>query len=146
MEMPHGTFVVVADGEKMLFLRNEGDDEYPNLELERKRKQDNPPDREQKANRRGRTSESTNNTRYAYEETDFHQLEEDRFAVETAELLKKRALENDYDKLIVVAPPRTLGEMRQHYHVEVKNRLLGEIDKDLTGHPLDEIEKIVSAA
>jgi protein required for attachment to host cells len=82
----------------------------------------------------------------AYEEVDFHQLEEDRFAQETAEMLKRRALSNDYESLIIVAPPRTLGELRKHYHKEVEKRLAGEIAKDLTGHPVPDIEKILQSA
>jgi protein required for attachment to host cells len=144
MRVPHNTFVVVADGEKMLFFRNEGDAEYLKLAIERKREQDNPPDRDQKSSAPGRTFDSASSGRSAYAETDFHQLEEERFAAETADMLKKRALRNEYDQLIVVAPPRTLGELRKHYHKEVEKRLAGEIAKDLTGHPVDEIERIIT--
>lgn len=146
MQVPHKAFVVVADGRKMLFFRNEGDAEHPNLNVERVREQDNPADRDQSTDRPGRSFSSVGPGRSAYEETDFHQLEEDRFAAETAELLKKRALRNDFDKLIVVAPPKTLGELRKAYHKEVSARIIGEIDKDLTGHPVDEIEKLIAAA
>lgn len=146
MLLAHNSFVVVADGRKMLFFRNEGDAAYPNLELVRLREQDNPPDREQSSDAPGRAFSSWGNGRSAYQETDFHQLEEDRFASETAELLKKRAFDNDFEKLLIVAPPRTLGELRKHYHKEVEQRLIGEIPKDLTGHPVDEIEKIIAAA
>ncbi|WNO52575.1 host attachment family protein [Stakelama saccharophila] len=146
MQVPHDAMVVVADGRKMLFLRNEGDAEYPNLVVERVREQENPPDREQSTDGPGTTFSSQSNGRSSYQETDFHQLEEDRFAVETADLLKKRALRNEFDSLIVVAPPRTLGELRKHYHKEVSERLVGEIDKDLTGHPVIEIEKTLTAA
>lgn len=145
MQVPHNSFVVVADGRKMLFFRNEGDAEFPKLEVERKRVQDNPPDREQKTDDRGRTFDSGGAGRSAYEEVDYHQMEEDRFAADTAELLKKRALSNDFEALIIVAPPRTLGELRKHYHKEVEKRLAGEIAKDLTGHPVNEIEKILMA-
>ena len=145
MQVPHNSFVVVADGEKMLFFRNEGDTDYPKLEVERKREQDNPPDRDQKSDGPGRAFSSVGSGRSAFEEADFHQLEEDRFAAETAEMLKQRALRNDFDSLIVVAPPRTLGELRKHYHKEVEKRLAGEIAKDLTGHPVEEIEKIIRA-
>ena len=145
MKMPNGTFVVVADGRKMLFFRNEGDEDYPQLELDRKRKQDNPPNREQKANEAGRSFSSNGDRRSKMEDTDFHQLEEDRFAAETAELLYKRAFANDFEKLLVIAPPRTLGELRKHYHKEVEDRLIGEIDKDLTGHTIVEIEEIVKS-
>lgn len=146
MQVPHKAMVVVADGRKMLFLRNEGDADYPNLELERKREQDNPPDRAQSTDAPGTTFSSVGNGRSSYQETDFHQLEEDRFAAETAELLKKRALNQDFEALVIVAPPRTLGELRKHYHKEVAVRLIGELDKDLTGHPIDAIEQALVSA
>ena len=73
-------------------------------------------------------------------------MEGDRFAAETADLLRTRALNNDFETLIIVAPPKTLGELRKHYHKEVENRLTGEIDKDLTRHTLPEIEKALIAA
>lgn len=140
MHVPHDAFVVVADGRKMLFFRNDGDSDYLNLIVERVREQNNPPDRDQSTDAPGTTFSSVGNGRSSYQETDFHQLEEDRFAAETAALLKRRALENDYDALIVVAPPRTLGELRKHYHCKVSERLIGELDKDLTRHPIREIE------
>ena len=146
MQVPHNTFVVVADGKKMLFFRNEGDAAFPKLEVERKREQEDLKDSEMKTDAPGRTGNSVGNGRSAYEEVDFHQLEEDRFAHETADMLKRWALRNDFESLIVVAPPRTLGELRKHYHKEVEKRLTGEIAKDLTGHPVTEIEKILQAA
>jgi protein required for attachment to host cells len=146
MQVPHRSFVVVADGKKMLFFRNEGDSEYPKLEVERKREQVNPADRDQKTDLAGQAPSGSGGAGYSsYGETDFHQLEEDRFAAETAELLRKRALNNDFESLIIVAPPKTLGELRKHYHKEVEKRLAGEIAKDLTGHPVNEIEKIIKA-
>ncbi|TKD50733.1 host attachment family protein [Sphingomonas baiyangensis] len=146
MQVPHKAFVVVADGRKMLFFRNEGDAEHLNLTVERVREQDNPADGDQSTDRPGRSFSSVGPGRSAYEETDFHQLEEDRFAAETAELLRKRALRNDFEKLIVVAPPKTLGELRKSYHKEVEARLVGELDKDLTGHPVPDIEKALANA
>jgi protein required for attachment to host cells len=145
MQVPHNSFIVVADGSKMLFLRNEGDDQYLKLAVERKREQENPADRDQKTDDRGRASAGAGPGHSAYSETDFHQLEEDRFAAETAELLRKRALRNEFESLIIVAPPRTLGELRKHYHKEVEKRLAGEIAKDLTHHPVYEIEQILQA-
>lgn len=140
MQVPHDAFVVVADGRKMLFFRNEGDAAYPNLVVERVREQDNPPNRDQATDGPGTSFSSVGNGRSSYEETDFHQLEEDRFAAETADRLRKRALANNFEKLIIIAPPRTLGELRKHYHKEVSDRLIAELDKDLTGHPVKEIE------
>jgi protein required for attachment to host cells len=146
MQLPHNSFVVVADGKKMLFFRNEGDSEFPKLEVERKRETAGLADRDQKTGGPGRTFDASGGAgRSAYEEVDFHQLEEDRFAAETSELLRLRALRNEFETLIIVAPPRTLGELRKHYHKEVVKRLAGEVAKDLTGHPVAEIEKILLA-
>lgn len=169
MQLPHNTAVLVADGRKMLFLRNQGDSEYPDLVVEVAEEHPNPRDIDQKTDRAGRAlstqggahapagaSGADNHaggggagfapSRGTMGEADFHQLEEDRFAAEAADILKRRAFANDYEKLIVIAPPHTLGELRKHYHKEVESRLVGEIDKDLTGHPIADIEAALSKA
>ena len=145
MRVPHNGFIVVADGEKALFFRNEGDGDFLHLIVEQKEQNHNPADRDQKSDQPGRAFAGAGSRRSAYEETDFHKLEEARFAADTAEMLKARALRNEFDSLIVVAPSKTLGELRKHYHKEVQKRLAGEIAKDLTGHPVEEIERILSA-
>lgn len=156
MRVPHNSCVLVADGRKMLFFRNEGDAEFPNLEVERKRVEENPKDSEQGTDAPGRTFSSNRgdprtggygatmgSARSAYAETDFHQFEENRFAAETAEMLKDRALRNDFESLVIVAPPKTLGELRKHYHKEVEKRIAAEIPKDLTNMPVEEIERVL---
>jgi protein required for attachment to host cells len=146
MQVPHNTFVVVADGKKMLFFRNEGDAEYPKLEIESQDETSDAADRDRKTDAPGRAFSSVGSSRSAMEETDFHQQEEDRFAAATAEMLNARALRTEFESLIIVAPPRTLGELRKHYHKELEKRLSGEVAKVLTGHPVTEIEKILRAA
>jgi protein required for attachment to host cells len=145
MQIPHNSYVVVADGKKMLLLRNEGDSEYPQLVVERKKEQENPENTGHKTDEAGRRH-GVGSGYSAYEETDFHQLEEDRFAEETVEMLNRWALRNDFESLIVVAPPKALGAMRKLYHKEVQKRLAGELDKDLTNAPLPEIEKALLSA
>ena len=61
-------------------------------------------------------------------------------------MLKKRALSHKLDKLIVVAPPKTLGQLRKHYHKEVESRIAGELAKDLTGHTVPDIEQALIKA
>ena len=146
MRVPHNAFVLVADGRKMLFLRNEGDAEFPNLQVEDVREQDNPATSDQGTDAPGTAFSSTGSGRSSYEQTDFHQIEEDRFAAGAAAMLNGRALRNEFESLIVIAPPKTLGELRKHYHVEVSNRLTGEIDKDLTGHTVPQIEEALAKA
>ncbi|HWV12678.1 MAG TPA: host attachment family protein [Sphingobium sp.] len=144
MWIDHDTMVLVADGRKLLFFRNKGDRMAPNLEAETVKVQDNPADRDQASDAPGRAFNSVGSHRSAMEQTDFHDLEEARFAAEAADMLKRRALANDFERLIIVAPPTALGEMRKHYHKEVQSRLVGEIAKDLSNHPVPEIEKIIT--
>lgn len=146
MHIPHDSVVLVADGKKFLFLRNEGDEVHPNLIVERAEEQADRSTADQGTDRPGRTQSSVGPGRNSYEQADFHQVEEDRFAAEAADMLKRRAMAHNYESLIVVAPPRTLGELRKHYHKEVENRLKGELDKDLTGHPIPDIESALLAA
>lgn len=140
MIAPHDTLFLIADGEKALFLRNDGDEKYLNLVVENTREIDNPPNREQAANRRGRMFDGTGH-KSAVDDTDWHQLAKDRFAAELSDILYKRAHQGDFEKLVIVASPSTLGEVRQQLHQEVSDKILYEVDKDLTNHPLDQIEK-----
>lgn len=139
MNLAKNTLVLVADGRKMLFLRNHGDEAQMDLHLEAHQEQQNPATREQGTDAPGR-SFASGGRRSAMEETDYHQIEEDRFAAEAAELLRDRALRGDFKTLVVVAPPRTLGELRKHYHKEVASRIVAELHKDLTGFPIDDIQ------
>ena len=140
MKLPKNTLVLVADGRKMLFLRNHGDEAQMDLHLEAHQEQDNPPTREQGTDVPGRSFSSVGSRRSAMEQTDFHQIEEDRFAAEAANILRDRALNGDFKTLVVVAPPRTLGELRKHYHKEVASRIVEELHKDLTGFPINDIQ------
>ena len=61
-------------------------------------------------------------------------------------MLNKRVLDGKIESLIIVAAPRTLGELRKHYHKELSAILEGEIAKDLTGHSIADVEKTIAAA
>ena len=144
MRVPHDAMIVVADGRKMLLLRNEGDATIPNLQVEKKVIDKHNPDHNEQATdlAGGAMGTRTSGAQWGagnMDEIDFHQLEENRFAAETAALLKERALRNEFESLIIVAPPKTLGELRKHYHKEVSGRIRAEIDKDLTGHTVPQI-------
>lgn len=137
------TWVVVADSEKALFLRNKTDGEDPFLEVVRKTEQENPKDIDQSANRPGRMAGSSHGTRSALDDTDWHELAKDRFATDLSDRLYKRVHSGDMQRIVLVAAPQILGALRDHLHPEVRARVVGEIDKTLTNHPVTEIEKIV---
>jgi len=143
MQVPNNGVVLVADGRKSLFFRNEGDAEFPKFAVEEKEVQDNPAHHEQASDLAGMSMKTKDGRGGSMEEVDFHQQEEDRFAADLAGMLKARALRGEFDSLVVVAPPRTLGELRKHYHKEVEKRLVAEVPKDLVNVPVVEIEKIL---
>jgi len=74
------------------------------------------------------------------------QLDELAHGAAAAEWLNQKAIGGQIDEVLVIADPKTLGEMRQHYHTELRSKLAGEIDKTLTGLPIDKIEAAIEAA
>jgi len=139
--VPHDAIVFVGDGRKALFLRNHGDEKFINLRTERVFVDRNPPTHEQGTDKPGRSFSSIGKIRSAVEQTDWHDLEEHRFARTVADALEKFVREANIKSLVIVAPPRTLADLRNSFHDSIKQRIIIEIDKDLTKQPLDEIEK-----
>lgn len=143
MLIPHKALVLVADGRKFLLLRNIGDWRDPVLVFEGNGEMENPPTQMQGTDLPGRSA-SYGSARSAMEQTDFHQLEEDRFAGDIAGLLDRLAVAGDFEKLIVVAPPRTLAGLRKRFSRTLSGRIIAEINKDLTKHPVTDIAAILT--
>ncbi len=73
-------------------------------------------------------------------------LEEDGHAMSVAQALNNWALKNKFEKLVVIAAPKTMGELRKHWHKEVEGAIIGEITKTLTGHSTEDIIRTIDAA
>lgn len=146
IRLKHGTWVLVADGEKALFLRNAGDATHPDLVVERWMAEENPPTRLQGTDRPGRYNDGPNAHRSAVDETDWHQIAKERFADEIAERLYKMAHNHEFKTIVIVAPPPVLSEIRKKAHKEVTDRILAEVPKTLTNHPVQEIGRVLTAA
>jgi len=143
MPLPNNALVLVTDGRKLLLLRNHGDQNQIDLRVERHDERADAKNGEMKTDAPGTNKQSGGYGRTAYEETDFHQLEEDRWAKQAAERVNARALRNDFDALAIIAPPRTLGELRKCLHKETIARVVIEIDKEMTGRPIPDIEALL---
>ncbi len=142
LEIPHDAFVFVGDGRKALFFRNAGDEKSPNFRIERVFVDVNPPTHEQGSDRPGRAfKRAGTNLRSGVGDTDWHELEEHRFAQRVAAAMEGLVRTRNVKALVVVAPPRTLADLRFALHSDVKKRIIAEINKDLTKHPVLEIEK-----
>lgn len=134
MLLPKGTVFAIVDGEKFKLFRNEGTEADPDLRAMKV------PELEETNMSSGmRRIPDTGNP-------SDDQLEEDAHVIAVTDYLNDRVLKHEIDKLVIVADPRSLGEMRRRYHKELEKALICDLDRTLTGATTDEIVKIVRAA
>ena len=142
LAIPHDAMIFVGDGRKALFLRNDGDEKFPNLRTEQVFTDVNPLTHEQGADRPGVAISRAESVRHgSVAQTDWHRLEENRFVASVAAALEHLVRERAVPALVIVAPPRALADLRRAFHKDVKERIVAEVGKDLTNHPVAEIEK-----
>lgn len=135
MKIPHKAHIALVDGERFVLLRNDGQIFEPKLAKVAEPKLD--------ATNFSAGVKHQDEASQMKGNTDLNELAHGAAA---AEWLNSQAISGKLDELIVVADPKTLGEMRRHYHVELEKRLVGEVDKALTHEPLDKIEKVLANA
>lgn len=127
MLIPHKALIVVADGTHARFFRNMGRETKIQLSAEGELKPAHLLN-EGPAGRRPKES--------SHQETD-----EATFAKQLAKELFRRVQSRNFDALILVADPQTLGEIRPSLHKEVQSRLISEIAKTLTKASITDIQK-----
>lgn len=137
-----GTRVLVCDGRKALTLRNAADGERVSLEVVHVVEQTaNPRTSDQGADRPGRAIDSASGARSAVAQTDWHDLTEREFVGDVAHALERDRRDGVFTRLVVVAPARALAELRRSFSRELRATIVAEIDKDLTGHTIPDIER-----
>jgi protein required for attachment to host cells len=147
LRVPWRALVVLADGRRARVLRNTGTPRHISFETELEMEQENPPTREQGTDRAGRYLGPDGVSRSAMEQTDWHQLQEQRFAAKLAEQLYQRVHSDGAGRIIVMAAPKILGALRGAFHPEVSERVIAEIPKDLTAvSSADLARRLVRAA
>ncbi len=133
------TWVLIADGARASVLAYNDPDNRLELVKGGDLCHINKPTRELVSTKRGRVFNSADGSRSAMERpTDPHMLEKKRFAQRVADFLSNRSAR--YKRLIVVAAPKTLGDLRQSFPDSVKAKVSDEFDKDLTSVPLNDVQ------
>lgn len=127
MLVPHGTVIAVVDGEKFELHRNAGNEAAPEMV-----RMEAPKLREHNRDSGARHISSAANPTG-------HLLDEDAHAAAVAAWLNQQAVSHNIEHLIVVAPPRTLGELRRRYDSALSATLLCELDKEMTGRGAQDI-------
>jgi protein required for attachment to host cells len=147
IRIPHEAWILVGDGRKALVLRNEGDPNRPNLKTAQVIDGGRvPPTAELGTDRPGRAVNARDGRRSGMEQTDWHDLAEQRFAGDVAQALEVRHATGEIGALVVVAPPRTLAELRRSFSNGLRSKIIAEVDKDMTKHPVHEIERLLFSA
>ena len=74
------------------------------------------------------------------EQTDWHHIEEHHFVARVAAALEDVVRRRNVPAILIAAPPKTLADLRRAFHADVKAKIVAEVGKDLTKHPVGEIE------
>lgn len=135
------TWVVVADGARAFIVANQGPGTGLTMVPGSPREHDSAKTSELGSDRPGRSFNSDHSgTRHSMApRIDWHQYEEQKFAQGIAQLLDNARARKAFDHLVLVAPPKTLGELRAHLHKQTQALVSGEIAKDLTRHTIDDL-------
>ena len=131
MQIPNEALVIVADGEGARVFRNRGDGQRLSLHqydlLELMNMNDDGP--------AGSMPDGSDGFR----------IDKATFAKQLANWLNARALRQEFDSLVLMADPQTLGQIRRSLHKEVNDRLIASIDKNMTNAPIGDIARVLSS-
>lgn len=134
MQIPMNAHVAVVDGSRFLLMRNCGTTPEPALELLAE------PLAAATNKSAGQRDHESSHRRWG------EPHDRDSHAAGVAEWLNRAVLDHRIDRLLVVADPDSLGEMRRHWHKQTQAALVGELDRQLTGMPGPDILEVIRAA
>jgi protein required for attachment to host cells len=118
MLLPHGTLVALIDGHDWRLLRNAGSEAAPVLE---------------------RAPTPTLAEPHHASGTAGQRLAEASHTAAIGEWLHHQVIGHHLDHLVLIAPPRILGEVRRHLSSAVEKTVIRELSKDLIGRHETEI-------
>lgn len=92
------------------------------------------------ADQKGRSQSGPGGARHGMEPSTSEQRQmRDRFAGHLGERLDAAWAKGSYDRLIVAAPPKMLGALRDAMPAALQGKLAGDLPKDLVRVPLNEM-------
>ncbi|WP_171207187.1 MULTISPECIES: host attachment protein [unclassified Ruegeria] len=140
--LEQGTWVVIADGEKALVMENVTDAQDPNLvvvSVEEPAKTPTTP-----RDRAGRRYDNGPRQKSAVDDSGWRSQARSLFVQDVANLLNRKGLKGRFDRLVLVASPHVLGLLRRRLHSKVLKKVVAEVDKTLTNHPLYKVERLLT--
>ena len=116
MLLPHGALVALIDARNFHLFRNVGNEAEPEL-------LDTPAPRLDTHNHSGTSHHGGSAST----------MDIDAHATAAVEWLNHEVQAHRLEHLVVIAPPRIMGELRKHYSKPLERALIGELAKDLQG-------------
>jgi protein required for attachment to host cells len=140
---PTTTWILIADGAHARLFSNSGPGKGIEAVEGGVMEGDHRPDSELVRDGLGRSFESSGSAgdmRHAIEpRTDPHRELKRDFAKHLGKVLAQGLANRSYDRLVIVAPPKALGDLRDALSEPVKHAVYAELDKDLVKTPTAEL-------
>ncbi len=134
-------WVLIADGMRARILKWDGRDQFAAaMDREFYDPDVHGHSRDLKSDAPGRAFDPGAGQRHAIEPRhDPHELEKERFSRSVAAVVDDAAARKAFEKLILVAPPKTLGVLRTALGPAARSRVMGEVHKDLIHTPANQL-------
>ncbi|WP_394730563.1 host attachment protein [Altererythrobacter sp. GH1-8] len=134
MKLPYKAHVAVVDGENFILFRNDGQIFEPSLTHEARPALDTT-----------NFSAGVRHQDHVGREIGRTQLDELAHGAAVAEWLNAKCIAGEIDHLLIIADPKTMGEMRHHYHTKLQEKLVGELAKTMTQETADRIAAAIQS-
>ncbi|RCK42647.1 host attachment protein [Thalassospira xiamenensis] len=145
--MHKNQWILVADGGKAHVIAVTRDAEGRHLETVEEMRADNRSSQEIASDKPGRgfANPAGNQQRHAMPPaSDPHEHAQKEFVDDVVRYLADECKQGRFDNLIVIAPPKVMGEVRTKMPKPLAEALDGEIVKDLTNVPLGDLPRHLS--
>jgi protein required for attachment to host cells len=134
------TWVLIADAGRARVLETLGSSKELNAVADLTFENELPPTHELVRDQQPRSVESVGEMRHPIApRTDPRRKEKRRFVEELSEMLDQRLRGKGFDRLVLVAPPQVLGDLRDTISPAVRAAVVAEVPKDLTKTPNREV-------
>ena len=139
------TYVLIADGARARILENNGPDNHLIAVEGLMFTGEHGATRDLVSDREGRSFSSQGSGRSAIEaRSDPHRELKAGFARQLADVLARELAADRFHRLVIVAAPATLGDLRAAISDKVRTTVIGEVAHDLTKTPNAEVAKHLS--
>ncbi|MCG6203008.1 host attachment family protein [Rhodopseudomonas sp. HC1] len=129
--IPHNALIVVADGGGAKLLRNAG---KPGAVSLREERQLTPTNLDDDGPSGSRPEDQTQS-----------QTDEATFAKQLSLLINKMKLNGEFEHLVLIADPQTLGQIRPILHKTVEAAMIRSLAKDYTNSSFEDIAEALAA-